>query len=187
MGIRPDLPEEYQSLMELAELARAQDKPLPSLNVMTAGGAGSGKLALTEAYAQALLEKKLIRKRASVVDCDNLSSVGVMFARLTEEFSRAKDGMIIFEHASRLGDDATVLNTLLDLSRESGCVVALVDEKKGLQRLCGMTSSIMAQFPTMMDVENPAPPKPRPTNEELSTLPADIRAMKKLQIKKPEN
>lgn len=188
-----DLPPPYERLLRHIEgaklTARAGDKPDRTLNLIVSGEKQSGKTTHIVAFAEELLQRKLISSDPVYFDCNEGGFGAQLCVRLAEEFSGAKGSILIIDNADKLSDEPIVLQTMLDLYEETGCMLALVGEREGIDRICDLYPAVANRFPTVINpekaAERAAALSTREAMDKLAALPETVSVRKPLQLKSP--
>jgi hypothetical protein len=122
-------------------------------------------------------------------DCNDGGFGAQLCVRLNEEFGKAKGSILIIDNADKLRDEPLALQTILDLYEDTGCMMALVGEREGLDKICDLYPAVANRFPTVINpeiaAEREAALSTREAMDRLAQLPEPVRAMKPLQIKPP--
>lgn len=185
------LPEEFQSLIDLAERARSitgvPAKPVPCLNLIACGGPGTGKWAATEAYGKELQQRGFIKNEPYKFDCGVAVSLGQMKRVLQTMLGQAAGGgMLIIDNAHKLANLTAAAGPIL---AGADCVIALVGERAGIEKLCRSSSALALKFPTIIDADNREPQRRqdelRQNAIDATVLQADVKVGRPLQIRKP--
>lgn len=185
------LPQEFQSLIDLAETARnitgVPAKAVPCLNLIACGGPGTGKWTATEAYGKALHERNFIKNEPYKFDCGAAVSPGQMKRVLQTMLGQAAGGgMLIIDNAHKLADQFAETGPIL---AGADCVIALVGERAGIEKLCRSSSALALKFPTIIDADNRDAERKqdelRQNILDATVLQADVTVGRPLQIRKP--
>ena len=186
-----DLPPEYERLLRHIEgaklTAREGDKPDRTLNLIVSGEKRSGKTTNIVAFAEELIQRKLIERDPVYFDCMEGGFGAQLCVRLNEEFGKAKGSILILDNADRLADEPLVLQTILDLYEDTGCMMALVGEREGIDKICDLYPAVANRFPTVINpeiaAERAAALSTREAMDKLAALPEATRVLKPLQLK----
>lgn len=185
------VPQEFQSLIDYAETVRkikdVPAKPVPCMNVISVGGPGTGKWAAALAYGEALQARKFIKNEPYKFDCAAAVSAGQRKRVLQTMLGQAAGGMLIIDNAHLLADQAAEAGAIL---AAADCVMALVGNRTGIEKLVRGNSTLAVKFPTIMDADNRAEQRRqdelRQNIKDAVTLTDDMKVGKPLQFRKPE-
>jgi len=186
-----DLPPEYERLLHHIEgaklTARAGDRPDSTLNLIVSGQKRSGKTTNIVAFAEELIQRRLISSDPVYFDCMEGGFGAQLCVRLNEEFGKAKGSILIIDNADKLQDEPLVLQTLLDLHDDAGCMMALVGEREAMDKICDLYPAVANRFPTVINpeiaAERAAALSTREAMDALAALPETTRVLKPLQLK----
>ncbi|MEZ0260685.1 MAG: ATP-binding protein [Alphaproteobacteria bacterium] len=188
-----DLPPEYERLLHHIEgaklTAKAGSPPDRTLNLIVSGQKQSGKTTNIVAFAEELIQRKLINGDPVYFDCLEAGFGAQLCVRLNEEFGRAKGSILIIDNADKLQDEPLALQTMLDLYEDTGCMLALVGEREGMDKICDLYPAVANHFPTVINpeiaAERAAALSTREAMDELAALPESVNVRKPLQLKVP--